>query len=409
MELGNIEFGKPWKHSDDSPSVAIPILKKGIKKRKYKVLQEVREKLGLKDSGNISKIDISSKSDEPIFIRGGTMFSGVGTQSRAANFGIVIMPNKEKVAIEVSCIHASHPIRTGSMFTLHSTETIVPHRTFSYMLSSSTAGTRPQSSVWGSIGNHSTYSTGETANYFTDDLIRNMEKLETVKKDIDDVITKIPLHENQVGIVIIDLQGVFVIELFDSSESWNAIAKEIFKRYSSKLTETYERPLFKIDEEQLIPTVMNFMKKLTKGDRKVLFKDKSTITYALSTESSVGEYTELFEEVIHIIAMRKEKEEVRQPIMRLSSTRTTEYPYTVSYTTTNSRNGTAVLTAIDSGMDSWSKLKGKLSMSPNTLSSKIKNLESSGFIKTSHSDEDRRNKMYEVTAKGKHLLQKIIE
>lgn len=399
MNLGDIEFGDPWKHTDESPSVAIPILRKTIKKRNYKMFQEIKDELNLKDSGSIDKIEVSSKANEPIFIRGGSMFSGVGTQSRSANFGIVIMPNKEKIPVKVSCIHASHPIRNGATFTMSLGE--VPLKTQRHMLYASSSETNAQSGVWHSINNWTATQAG-TLKGLSDDLIRNMEKINKAKKDIEKVITKIPLHERQVGVAILDLQGVFALELFDSPKSWNAIAEETFKKYSEKLAETYERPLFKIDSEQLLPTIMKFLRELADGDRKLLFEDKSTKTYALSTKNVVGEYTKLYNEIIHLIAMRNIKEES----LRTSSDTSTFTPTYGNYYTTAGTNDitTRVLSSIDIGMDNWSKLKGKVQASPNTLSNRIQKLENAGLIKLFFSADDRRKKSYEVTAKGKEFL-----
>lgn len=411
MELGNIEFGKLWKYTDDSPSVAIPILRKTIKKRNYKMLQEVKDKLNIKDSGRINKIEVSSKIDEPVFVRGGTMFKGQGTQSRSSNFGIVILPNKQSVPIEASCIQASAGIVGGGTF-YFGYETVVPHNTYKCMLSSSTTGHSAQSEVWNSVAR---VAEGANLSGLSDDLIGNLEKINKAKKDINEIIKKIPTEKTQVGLAIIDLQGVYALEMFDSPKSWKAIAEDIFKRYTDKLVEKYERPLFKMDEKQLVPTVMNFLKSLTEGDRKLLFEDGKTKTYALSTKKSMGEYTRLNGDIIHFIGMRKEKtNNAKRRGTVLTTTDSTTFNWETPTSTSSYSEGVfvapteyQVLSYIDKGMNGWANLKGKVNVSPNTLSGKIKSLEKKGLIKTRYLKNDRRKKKYETTAKGKHILMKL--
>jgi hypothetical protein len=120
-EIG-YKFGSPWRYSDKSLGVIVPILKTGdIGAREYITLEEARNRgVEFKDSGSIDKVIIESSWPDPIFIRSGTVLKSQGTQTRAVESSVVIVPKEEKnkrsnapeiivttQEIPVRCIYAS--------------------------------------------------------------------------------------------------------------------------------------------------------------------------------------------------------------------------------------------------------------------------------------------------------------
>ena len=130
-EIG-YKFGTPWRYSDKSLGVVVPILKMGnIGEREYITLEEAKDQgVSFKDSGFVDKVIIESSLSMPVFIRSGTILKSQGTQSRAVESSIIIVPKKEESKqdmpdapyivvsqeIPVRCIYASKGIHTGTTF-----------------------------------------------------------------------------------------------------------------------------------------------------------------------------------------------------------------------------------------------------------------------------------------------------
>lgn len=322
MKIGKIEFGKPYIHSKKSVSIAVPILRKDSPDRNYVTVEEIKDKVKLIDTGKIDEIRIEGDFDQAVFIRSGTMFEGVGTQTRASEKSIVIMPERKSVPVEVKCIHASHPISTGASFRIGGST----HPRVQYALMSG----RGQGEVWASVGKASkSMSSGMRLDSgigaMTDNLAENMKKVSEFKKEINEIIKKIPTDEFQIGVVILDLSGVVGFEMFDSPESWKAVSKDIIKKYSDKLLEEAEEPIFKLDEEIMKIKILSFLKSMEEGDEAIIFEDGPAKTISVSGVKIIGEYTKIGEKTIHIIGIRKEKDEEERP--RYSPLRETRRNY----------------------------------------------------------------------------------
>ena len=311
INIGDITFGPAWKYSDDVLAVAVPIIKNVFpKRRSYKVLEEVKNDVNVEDTGSISKLEINSNVDEPVFVRGGTMFEGKGTQSRSPVSSIVIEPNSKKIPIEVRCIHASHGISAGSSFSFAG---FVPHEVEHNLMSN-----RSQGEVWASVKRYSLKaqslgSTGLGKTFGADNLVANVEEVNKFKGKVSDIISKLPAHKNQVGLVILDFNGVVGFELFDHPDSWKAISSDIIKKYSDVLTQKpAETSLFKLDEEQMLVKIKEFMKRLIDCKKDVAFENNVAKTFLLTGDKIAGEYTTINEVVIHLLGFRKEKELERE-------------------------------------------------------------------------------------------------
>jgi len=104
------KLGEPWKYSEESLGVVVPILRENAIDRQYITMYEVLQQLNIKDTGNIDQVELQNKTGMAIFVRSGTIFSGQ-TQNRASQHSGVY--KKEEEIIDVCCVHASHGIRSG--------------------------------------------------------------------------------------------------------------------------------------------------------------------------------------------------------------------------------------------------------------------------------------------------------
>src|SRR3989338_10625263 len=101
-QLDGFMFGTLYRLNDRVLGGVVPILRENVDfKRAYKLVEEINEKQAytVTDTGNISQIKVKLIGDEPIFIRSGTAFEGQGTQSRASEVSVIIMPEKREEEI----------------------------------------------------------------------------------------------------------------------------------------------------------------------------------------------------------------------------------------------------------------------------------------------------------------------
>jgi hypothetical protein len=335
-EIG-YKFGTPWRYSDKSLGVIVPILKIGdAGEREYVTLEEAKNQgVKFKDSGKIDKVIIESSLSIPIFIRSGTILKSQGTQSRAVESSVLIVPKEEKNSkdvhgdkanipnvsdiltsqeIPVRCIYASKGIHTGSTF-IYGGDTPIEVR--SALLSRSGQG-----STWQAVG-HATHrfmssrlvsrsgsaygSSGEHISFAAsnDNLSGIMEEVDKFTEDIDEILKKVPLFEDQVGAVFLDMKDVVGIELFDHPKSWDAIHKEVEKRLGESIIKEEEKTFFKPDYEQVKPLALNFLKKLIDSEKIETSKSGNiySVTF-LKGDGIVGEATSINGKVVHLVGMK---------------------------------------------------------------------------------------------------------
>lgn len=135
-------LGDPWKYSEETLGVVVPILRENSPNREYCTMYEVLKELNINDTGNIDQIGLQNKSGMAIFVRAGTIFTGK-TQNRAAQHSGVY--SNEKEVINVRCVHASYGIHRGEEMGFG--DIAPPSVTMNLMA-------RDQSSVWNSVRNY---------------------------------------------------------------------------------------------------------------------------------------------------------------------------------------------------------------------------------------------------------------
>ena len=332
-EKNGFSFGKSWRYSEDSLVALLPILRKSRERRKYMLLREA-EKIEVFDTGNINKIRILNNEKKPIFVRMGEIFVGK-TQGRTTVRSYVIMPG-EKTEIEVRCIHASKSINTGSsmvqsglmtsnfdsLFSWHSfRDRSVSQRTVWNTISETSNSfcntlfeLASNGTIDSTIGSSDVWATeeflaagGESSNYnwpfrdiFNDDFKNNLDQF---SKQIEKILSEVPILKNQVGLVTLDLKGVSGLEVFDLKDSWKALREDIIKREGEKLSKIQKDSPFEYKKGKAVKIVKNLLK--TDFEEKVIFKNKDYRIIGLNSEKFTGEITELHGRVIHCTLVRK--------------------------------------------------------------------------------------------------------
>lgn len=132
-------LGDPWKYSEETLGVVVPILRENSPDREYITMYEVLKELNMKDTGNISQIELQNRSGMAIFVRAGTIFKGK-TQPRAVQHSGVY--SNEKETINVRCVNASYGINRGTEMEFG--DIAPPSVTMNLMA-------RDQSGVWSSV------------------------------------------------------------------------------------------------------------------------------------------------------------------------------------------------------------------------------------------------------------------
>jgi len=296
MEVGierKFEFGEPWRPSEDSLVVLVPMLAKKVVERDYRILEEVQKELSFKDSGRIGKVLTKNSSSEPVFVRAGTILEGVATQSRAVQHSIVVQPNSEK-EIPTVCVHASRAISPDSRFKVYSLSAPASIDRALYLRS-------PQSSVWREVSYFAADSTGKSM----DNLPKVLDEVRRSTKEVDELIRRAPCYDSQVGVVIIDHRGVAIMEAFDHPASWKALAEKILRKHSEALARKDESGLLQLRMERVQSAVQDFLTRLLRA-QKTLVSENGHRTWTLEEQELAGEATELGGKIIHFVGTRKE-------------------------------------------------------------------------------------------------------
>ena len=317
-EEKNIRFGQIWRHTDKSLGGIVPIIMDNIEKdsRDYVMFEEVKDKLNITDTGSISNAKAKSSINKPVFIRLGTTLKGQ-TQERAVESSIIIMPNMEE-DITVRCVHASRGISGGAKFSYAGSTPLFVEKAF--------LGKLGQSETWNRIHSFnkaqdvrlmamaSSGRTGFTesrtimADLKHDDLVGNMEKLKKFKGDAKSILKNIPSVEGQIGCVIFDHRGVLSLEVYNHPLSWKAFHDNIYEKYQDILTNETEQSLFEFKKEVIPKLIKGFIIDIKNASADMIKETNDYKTYALG-RTLIGEVTELNNKIIHVIGLRKEKDD----------------------------------------------------------------------------------------------------
>lgn len=305
-----VELGEAWRLSKNSQGVAVPILViDPSRKRGYKLLDEVKDKVELKDTGNISGLHVNNKSDSFVFIRKGTMLTG-GTQHRAVQVSLVAAPSSVTEA-PIRCIFASKGIQGGATMTAMP-QSYVPRNVEKKLRSG-------QSETWDAVTAYSLSSSHVSANYLGSNNITTSHWMDATRSDnltdvvgkstkvIDEAMKDVPAdHVRQIGLIVVGAKGVEGIEMFDHPDSWNALSKGVIRNYAEILTNVIP-DIFDINMDRVKEAVFAFLTRLQNVEGTEAFSNSDSKTFEFQTEEIEGEFTVLEEGLIHVLANAVDK------------------------------------------------------------------------------------------------------
>ncbi len=308
LEIFPIEFGEPWKLSDEMQGIAVPVLVKEIpKSRDYKINTELEKgEIEFVDTGAISRLKIKNNTGNYAFFRQGTMLTG-GTQSRALQASILVQPNAETLA-DIRCIYASKGIRAGATM-IHSKH-YTPHN-----VTLSLKG--GQSETWGAATDYSAYAltassiSADSINYggIQRDNLADYAEVDT--KRIDEALKNIPAdHIRQIGLVIVDLKGVAGMEIFDHPDSWMAVSRAVVRSYEQILTKAMPE-IYDINMDKVKEHIFAFLQRLQNADSEEIYSSGDSATHQIMHDEIVGDFTMLEGGLVHLLASRQLKHSKR--------------------------------------------------------------------------------------------------
>ena len=311
-ERDGFRLGEVWRLSEKALGAIVPILRHKNFKRSYVMLEELpKEKYQVLDSGSIDKIKIKGSFDKAVFVRTGNIFEGKGTQSRAVEVSVIILPTKQKeeIIIPAKCVHASHPITGNAKF-----------ERFGYApreVTKSLFAQRGQGEVWASVGRSSARLFSLAGDkiqrhQMSDSMVENLKQVKDSKSKISTIIKKVPCLENQVGIIILDEKGVSNIELFNHPESWRAFHENIIQDYSDILSKELDEPLFGFKRSAVPGKIGEFIERLKNTKETIVYENDEASTIVIENEGIIGEYSLLNGEVIHLLASQKLPSDIKK-------------------------------------------------------------------------------------------------
>ncbi|MFQ5986808.1 MAG: ARPP-1 family domain-containing protein [Thermoplasmata archaeon] len=317
-EEEGFSFGDPWSYKNSKGTI-LPIRRKGRRRRKYRTLEEVlkdtKDAVEVTETGSIRKVKILNRTDIPIFVRMGTIFAGKGTQSRAAEGSVILVPHTKARPLEVCCVEAAVPIRGGTRFDVAGFT--APHSVEMGLYS------HDQEEVWERVSSYARTRTapgrrsrrGRESSAVMYRLAREhslvdiVAAVETFKEQVDEVLEVVPNYEDQAGLVFLDQKGVLGMEAFDMPKSWEAVSERIVKKYGDVISiPTGEEPIpSELDKDAIVGQAHRFLQALAVARGRVTFKESGHQTFALTGKSLVGEYTTIDGDVMHLTGVRFER------------------------------------------------------------------------------------------------------
>lgn len=391
--IETLTLGEPWKYTDRSVTIVVPILRTGSTKRNYRLLQELKNQVKISDTGAIDSAILKNPSSSNVFVRSGTILTGK-TQTRSVSTSIVV-PAKESNSVPVRCIYASKGINRNAQMKV--AMEIAPKQVLSSMMLK-----QSQSEVWSSVEAFSMSAPRITNEARSDDLLSVLKSTREFGEEIERLLEKVPGdHLEQVGIAVLSLSGVVGVEFFDHPDSWSAFSKSVIRNYSEEIFREAGEDLFEVNIEKAHPLVLSFLRRLLESEKTVVHESSVSTTYTMSKGNTFGECTEIGGKLVHFIGSKGEayqeyglrplrsvvQSSMRRELSRpLSSTLLNQRRVIAdmelnSVDSFRARKGTPeVIEELKEGMLTWKEMEDKIQLSTRTLSKRLKEGMEEGVI-----------------------------
>lgn len=305
-------LGNPWRFTEQSLTCVVPVLRSLDEEPGYIVLSKTKN-IEIIDTGSINRIKITNNENLPVYIRTGEVFKG-STQERASVRSFIVMP-KETLEIDVNCIHHFKGIIGGTKFRSGG---YVPERDSLY-LNNMYKGNKSfnfQSLSWSADNEYTTKVKKCTSHAFftarasspdlesiktiqSDDIVRTRDE---VNKVLNDVLKKVPLFDNQIGIILIDKDGFHSLDCYDLHSSWKDVKEAIIGKESISITSDIDdEGVFQYKPEKAHLSIKAI---LEKGFEKKIIHDSGYEVIGIKYNKYVGEVVLLDGNVIHLLITR---------------------------------------------------------------------------------------------------------
>jgi hypothetical protein len=267
--------------------------------RAYKTQPETK-RLTATEQGAISPLLFTSTSARPIFVRSGSIFSGI-SQERATVYSFMVMP-AEAVKEEVRCVHRSKGLGRAKLKGSTLTPLLLDQTAYKHDRS-----VKPQLPYWGHASTAITQLKArvnevekelplmalqlrrEFRQIKPDDLHKATKLTQAATKHLT---VKVEPVEGEVGLAFTTDRGVELMEWFDSSVSWAAYRGQVLTSLIGVQTKPSE------PNKEL---VLKALQHPFTSERPL-----SRHTKGLGNHNFTGEYTVLDDKIIHaqVLAFR---------------------------------------------------------------------------------------------------------
>lgn len=285
VEGDGLALGTP-SVSDDREMLTIPILRMGRRARAYVLAAEVFDQVSAVDPGRIDRLRVHNESARVVFLPPGSLFESSETASRATTVGVVLNP-RSTVELDVRCVHASQSIGAGADLRL--SKPMAPYRVRRALLS------RDQGLVWSTV--RDVVSSRHGPSDASDDLVAALDNASPGDRENAAWARAAALETERCGDIVLDVQGVVVVEVFDSPESWTAVAgQEMERREGPHLSRHNLMPARPLSFEEAVRTAKEFLLHLAETGH------RQATEHSWTAIDSSSEYTVLGGDVVHLIA-----------------------------------------------------------------------------------------------------------
>ena len=238
---GGFSFGELWRYDKDSITAVLPIIHSNGLERGYVTSAEAGKSLVITDTGSIDAVKLENKADQAVLIRTGEIIEG-DTQERTFIKSVIIAAHS-KMRAYVNCVNAIRPIHGGKNMYVSKVSTPRNSRAHFYRAKRSMPS---QMKTWDNVQAYtdtlrrmSSEPSGFLDSMSSARVINEGADLTTAQKRVQetfrDVTKAVPKTEDQVGFVLITIDGVEGMETFNHPKSYESVRDALLSQDASTI------------------------------------------------------------------------------------------------------------------------------------------------------------------------------
>lgn len=129
-------------------------------------------------------------------------------------------------------------------------------------------------------------------------------KHKEVNEALQDIIKKVPLFDNQIGLALIDPDGFKCLDCYDVKLSYKAVKEALVGKETAAISDKDEENVFEYKPEVAKKKINDVLD--NKFEENIVHEDKNAKTITLDLEGYMGEAVLLNSKIIHLVITRKE-------------------------------------------------------------------------------------------------------